>query len=194
MSPSWRVKSLRYSRNSPPIVEPEGSLLCLQQPATDPCSEPNDQNIYLPTLFEIILYHLPIHRGLSSGIFPSVFHQTYLKFCFSYTQCSKDETEITTMDMSALSTYSIWDCSCKGYLIIVYQTKRSVSKISWENEGLNYINDKIWSEEHNKKILLWLSHPDESWILNTGKMRSLTTWAICSGLQINVMISLRYRL
>jgi len=36
--------------------------------------------------------------------------------------------------------------------MIVYQTKRSVSKISRENEGLNYISDKIWSEEHNKKI------------------------------------------
>ena len=36
--------------------------------------------------------------------------------------------------------------------MIVCQTKRSVSKISRENEGLNYINDNIWREEHNKKI------------------------------------------
>jgi hypothetical protein len=67
-------------------------------------------------------------------------------------QYSKNEAEITTMDIGAVSTYSIWDCSCTGYLIIVCQTKRSVSKISRENEGLNYINDNIWSEEHNKKI------------------------------------------
>jgi len=67
-------------------------------------------------------------------------------------QCSKNETEITTVDIGAVSTYSIWDCSCTGYLIIVYQTRRSVSKISRENEGLNYINDKIWSEEHNEKV------------------------------------------
>lgn len=106
----------------------------------------------LPPHFRSILYHPPIHRGLSSGIFLSVFHQIYLKFCFSHMQCRKNETEITTMDIGAVSTYSIWDCSCTGYLMILHQTKRSVSKISRENEGLNYINDNIWSEEQSKKI------------------------------------------
>lgn len=67
-------------------------------------------------------------------------------------QCSKNETEITTTDIGAPSAYSIWDCSCTGYLMIVYQMNRSVSKISRENEGLNYISYKIWSKEHNKKI------------------------------------------
>jgi len=64
----------------------------------------------------------------------------------------QNEPEITTMDIGAVSTYSIWDCSCTGYLMIVYQKKRSVNKINKENDRLNYINDKIWSEEHNKKI------------------------------------------
>jgi hypothetical protein len=37
-------------------------------------------------------------------------------------------------------------------LIIMYQMMSSVSKISRENGGLNYINDKIWSGEHNEKV------------------------------------------
>jgi len=32
-------------------MEPEGSVLCSQEPATGPCYEPDESNPQLPTLF-----------------------------------------------------------------------------------------------------------------------------------------------
>jgi hypothetical protein len=43
-SPSWEVKSLSYSRNSLHFMEPEGSLSCSEEPATNPYTEPDASN------------------------------------------------------------------------------------------------------------------------------------------------------
>jgi hypothetical protein len=66
-------------------------------------------------------------------------------------QCSKDETEIITMDIGGVSKYPIWDRRYKGYLMTVYQMKRPFSKISRQNEGMNYRNDKVGRDVPNKK-------------------------------------------
>jgi hypothetical protein len=78
-----------------------------------PIQSPMIRICTLPPHFKSILYHPPIKRGLSSGIFLSVFHQMYLTFCFSHMQCSKNETEITTVDIGAVSTY--W---CSKYILV----------------------------------------------------------------------------
>jgi hypothetical protein len=58
--------SPRYSGNSPPVIEPEGSLLYFQGPATGPYPEPDESNPHLPILFPedpfYVDYQLPFHN------------------------------------------------------------------------------------------------------------------------------------
>jgi hypothetical protein len=51
-SPSSEATSTpSQSRNSPAFMEPEGSLLFSEQPATSPYPEPNELNPHPPDLF-----------------------------------------------------------------------------------------------------------------------------------------------
>jgi hypothetical protein len=51
-STSWEANSkLSYSRNSPPYMEPEGSLLCSQTPTIGSYPESDESNPHPPTLF-----------------------------------------------------------------------------------------------------------------------------------------------
>jgi hypothetical protein len=45
-----------YSRNSQHFMEPEGSLLCSQEPSTGPYPEPDQSNPYHPILSKIHFY------------------------------------------------------------------------------------------------------------------------------------------
>jgi hypothetical protein len=44
-------QAFSYLRNSQHFMEPECSLLCLQEPATGPCPEPDESSPYNPVLF-----------------------------------------------------------------------------------------------------------------------------------------------
>jgi hypothetical protein len=49
---SWEVNStFSFSRDFPPFIESEGSLLCSQEPTTGPFPERNESNPHPPTLF-----------------------------------------------------------------------------------------------------------------------------------------------
>jgi len=51
-SPSSEADSHSANQeNSPPFMEPEGSLPYLQKPATNPYCEPDESSPHLPTLF-----------------------------------------------------------------------------------------------------------------------------------------------
>jgi hypothetical protein len=51
-NPSWQANSHSATQEIPrPFMEPEGSLPCSQQPATDPYPEPDESSSHLPTLF-----------------------------------------------------------------------------------------------------------------------------------------------
>jgi hypothetical protein len=54
-------------------MEPEGSLLCSQQPATDPNAEPDESSPHSPTCFPNIQFNIILHRrlGFLSALFPS---------------------------------------------------------------------------------------------------------------------------
>jgi hypothetical protein len=69
-----------YSRTSPQIMEPKGSLTCSQHPSIGPYPEPYQSNPYHPIL--ILSTHL--HLGLPNGLFPSSFPtNTLYAFIFS---------------------------------------------------------------------------------------------------------------
>jgi hypothetical protein len=51
-SPSWEASSYSASQeNSPPFVQPDSSLPCSQDPATESYPEPDASSPHLPTLF-----------------------------------------------------------------------------------------------------------------------------------------------
>jgi len=49
--PSCEASSRSISQNPPPLMKPEGSLLCSQEPATGPYFNPDDSSPRLPNLF-----------------------------------------------------------------------------------------------------------------------------------------------
>jgi hypothetical protein len=57
-------------------MEPEESLLCLQEPPTGPCSVPDESSPYHPHLISqrsILISSSHLRLGLPSGLFPSGF-------------------------------------------------------------------------------------------------------------------------
>jgi len=67
---SWEASSHSASQESPHLfLEPEGSLLCSQEPTIGPYTEPDESSLHLPTLFfwgssSIITLHLCLPYGL----------------------------------------------------------------------------------------------------------------------------------
>jgi hypothetical protein len=59
------------------FMEPEGSLLCSQEPSTGPYPKPYRFSLYVPShpisLRSILILSTHLHLGLLSGLFPSVF-------------------------------------------------------------------------------------------------------------------------
>jgi hypothetical protein len=53
-------------------MEPEGSLLCLQEPSTGPYPEPDQSSPYQPILRSILILSTHLCLGLPSGLFPPV--------------------------------------------------------------------------------------------------------------------------
>jgi hypothetical protein len=69
-------QSCSHSRTSQHFIEPEGALLCSQEPSTGPCPEPDRSNPYHPILspskiYLILSTHLRL--GLPSDLFLSGF-------------------------------------------------------------------------------------------------------------------------
>jgi hypothetical protein len=51
-SPSWEANSHSVTQKiPPPLIEPEGSLPCSQEPATGPYPESDESSLQLLTLF-----------------------------------------------------------------------------------------------------------------------------------------------
>jgi len=60
-----------------PVMEPEGSLLCLQQPATGHYPELESPSHTISVRSRLIFSHL--HLGLLNGLFPSGFQQQHCR-------------------------------------------------------------------------------------------------------------------
>jgi hypothetical protein len=61
-----------HSRTSQRFMEPEGSLLCSQEPSTDPYPEPDRSSLY-HLILSILILSTHLHLGLPSGLFLSGF-------------------------------------------------------------------------------------------------------------------------
>jgi hypothetical protein len=73
-----------YSRIFQHFMEPEGSLLCSQEPSTDPYPKPDQSSPYLPVLSKIhLILSFRLHLGLPSGLLPSGFPTEILNAFFS---------------------------------------------------------------------------------------------------------------
>jgi len=62
-------------------MEPEGSLLCSQEPATDPYPQP-DESSQLPILFSKIHFHIILPFMPKSSYWPSPFRISNQNFVF----------------------------------------------------------------------------------------------------------------
>jgi hypothetical protein len=74
--PYLKSQFCSYSRASQYFMEPKGSLLCSQEPSTDPYPEPDQSNPYHPILSRIYLNN--VHRPTSWS------SQWFLPFWISY--------------------------------------------------------------------------------------------------------------
>jgi hypothetical protein len=75
---SWAVLEkppiVQLSRTSQHFMEPEGSLLCSQEPSTGPCPEPDKSNpSHYISLRSILILSAHLHLGLPSGLIPFSF-------------------------------------------------------------------------------------------------------------------------
>jgi hypothetical protein len=83
--PFFRSRQLSsYSRTSQHFMEPEGTLLCSQEPSTDPYPEPDQSNPSHPiSLRSILILSTYLRLGLPSGLFPFGF-PTYILYAFLF--------------------------------------------------------------------------------------------------------------